>query len=131
MVQEIKSTDNVETALRAAIESRKHEAATKISELRRHGVNLRKLVEITLREGAEFSNDTGPAGAADPEGYYALTTEQLRDNPGDKVVGYVLKMDEDSLRLSQALLQKRTTFGPGSIHVSGAAVHSFYLPPGQ
>lgn len=49
-------------------------------------------LEITLYKGAEYDNGWGPAGASDPRGYYPC--EEMTEEPGIKMTGYIHEFDE-------------------------------------
>lgn len=64
-----------------------------IEEMKANGVQVESKLEITLKEGAEFDDDTGPAGAVDPDGFEP--TYKMTDNPGLTFLGYVSEIGKD------------------------------------
>ncbi len=114
-------TKNIATVTNEALQQHADKASAKIREMQLHGATFRKLIEVVVKDGAVYSSGTPPSQLP---GYYGRANEPLSNTPGDKVVGYVIQLQQQSITLSQGLL-KRNTQGPILLTIGGCAVYSF------
>ena len=105
-----------------ALQQHADKANAKIREMQLHGATFRKLIEVVVKDGAVYT----PGTHSQLPGYYGRADEPLNNTPGDKVVGYVIQLQQNSIMLSQGLL-KRNTEGPILLTIGGCAVYKFRL----
>ncbi len=101
-----------------------------IAEMHRSDLNIGNLVEITLKDGAEWDNGWSPAPTVDPQGYRAPRGETLPAIPGLRTVGYIAEYKTDRLTLAPAwgnMEQSRPgpRFEAGSCYVHENAILSY------
>lgn len=99
-----------------------------IQEMREAGVDLGKLVEVTLFQGAEFYDDYTPAPTVNPMGYDP--SEEMSPEPGFKFSGYVHEMKNDHFTLAMGINSNGEVLpawygGNHFLHFHEKAIHSY------
>ena len=106
----------------------------KIQEMCNADINVGNLVEIILKEGAEWYNGWSQAPTVDPQGYQPPGDKSLLEMPGIRTVGYVGEYQRNKVTLapSWGLRQwgaHEPTVGPiyesGSCFVHADVIHSY------
>ena len=102
--------------------------------MERADIHLGTLVEITLKEGAEWYNGWTQAPTVNPQGYKSPEEGILTGKPGLQGAGYVGKLENDRVTLAPVWEigrhpehgdQRGPHYEAGSYFVHGDVIYSF------